>query len=275
MGQPALQLLPAETATAEAAAKQATRLILIEGGKNAALATGEAAASEGLLSALGRSAVGGVLGTAAAPVIAFLTVLFWPTTLGDGTLKQPPSNQASSATTPAAVPQSNLEPVQKCPERKGCPPHDWEVKTPGKSVEEAVRDFDKRIAGLRNSPSQAGEMRGVQFERDAMILNNKKHPIEAVGTEYVCRRCGKEQEVDIIFKDGQIAESKSANFKQVSKSKQPRKLADLQSFFNCNKGTSFKPLAKLDDNHPDVDRVAQKFHDRGFELERLNTHSMR
>ncbi|WP_224250075.1 hypothetical protein [Hyalangium gracile] len=273
MGEPALQLLSTEAAVGEAAAKQTTRLIVIEGGKRAALATGEVAVSEGAVSAAARGA-GLVLGSTAATVGAFLLALLWPSSLADGTLKQQPTQDANTAS--SAVPQANEKVIQECPGNKNCPPHDWVVSKQGKSVDEARKEAKERITELSKSPSQSDTMRGVVFERDAMELNNKKRPIETVGTVFKCRRCGVEQEVDIIFKDGQIAESKSANLKSVKKkSKQSQRLLDLQSFLNCNRSTNFQPLAKLDANHSEVDPVAQKYQERGYEIERLNTYTTR
>ncbi len=274
MGEPALQLLSAEAAAGEAAAKQTTRLIVIEGGKRAALTTGQAVATEGAVSTVGRIALL-ALGSTAAAAGAFLLALLWPSSLGDGTLKQQPK-PAESAATPSAIPKRNEETIQRCPESKNCPPHEWVLWKEGKSVDDATRVAQDRLAELSKSPSQSDTMRGVAFEQESMDLNNKKHPIDTVGAIYKCRRCGAEQEVDILFKDGQIAESKSANLKSVKKkSKQSQRLLDLQSSLNCNKGTNFKPLAKLDANHSDIDSVAQKYNERGYEVERLSTSATR
>ena len=112
MGEPALQLLSTEAALGEAAAKQTARLIVIEGGKSAALATGELAVSEGVASTALRGA-GVVAGGTAAAAGAFLVGLLWPSILADGTLKQRAT--LSVSTSPAAVPQANEKVIQECP----------------------------------------------------------------------------------------------------------------------------------------------------------------
>jgi hypothetical protein len=138
----------------------------------------------------------------------------------------------------------------------------------------AVKQKDIDI--LSRKPSRANQMRGLQFEKDAIELNHQKRPIESVGREYRCQRCRVKQEVDILFKDGQIAEAKSASLKTVkNKGEQAERLKDLQVWLNCQNGATFKPLAKLDNSHVEVDEVAQKLEGRGFEIERLNTASKR
>jgi hypothetical protein len=265
MGEPALNLAPAEEATGEAAAQQTTKLVLIEGGKDAAAAEGGGEAA-GLLATLGEIAA--VASIAAIALVALL----WPTDIApDPPMPQAGPDPPAPDPAPPPVPQQNPEPKQDCPETKKCPPHDWYVADPGKSAEDGMAEQQNKIDDLKKSPSRAGQMRGAQFEKDAIDLNGRKRPIESTGRIYRCRRCGAEQEVDIVFKDGQIAEAKSRNFKGVkSGGDQAGRYTDLQTSLNKQNGTNFKPLGKLDKSRPDVDQSAEKFDSRGFEVEQLD-----
>src|SRR5678810_352800 len=105
MGEPALELAPAEELAAEEAAKQTTRLVLIEGGKGAAAGTGEVIAGETVAEGLLAGA-----GAVALAVGAFFLVLLWPSEIAPEPRMGPPPK-------PAPVPAPNPQPLtQPCPQ---------------------------------------------------------------------------------------------------------------------------------------------------------------
>ena len=112
----------------------------------------------------------------------------------------------------------------------------------------------------------AKQMRGLEFEKKAIQNNKEKLPIEACGKEYVCKKCGKNQEIDIAG-GGRVAEAKSRNFKGVkNKSAQSQRIKSIQKQFA---DPSKKPLAKIDNSLPDSGQSAAKYKERGFDVEPL------
>jgi hypothetical protein len=100
MGAPALA--PATEVAAQEAAKQTTRLVVIEGGKAAAKQTAARAGAAEVAGLAARGAAGATL----AAIGAFLLILLYPSKLADGTL---PKNA------PKTFPDTPPEPVQLCP----------------------------------------------------------------------------------------------------------------------------------------------------------------
>ena len=98
MGDPALNLLPEEEVLAEEAGQQTTQLVLIEGGKDAAVG-GEVVAGE----TAGESILAG-LGTAGAATMAFLLVLLWPSKIAPDPPMDPPKGSTVPNPNPSAVP---------------------------------------------------------------------------------------------------------------------------------------------------------------------------
>jgi len=107
MGEPAVELAPAEEFAAEEAAKQTTRLVLIEGGKGAAAEAGEVAAGE----TVGEGLLAGAGATAMA-VGAFFLVLLWPSEIA-------PEPSMGPRPRPSPIPAPNPTPVvQPCPKEE-------------------------------------------------------------------------------------------------------------------------------------------------------------
>lgn len=281
MAKPALplQLLPAEEAIGEAAAQQATRFIVIEGGKGAAVNEALAVSSRTALEEA-------VVVTAGRTLLIGLTrfvcalIAFYPSSTATGSEDQPSwSQNPDPKKEPLPVPNQTPEIVQNCPvDKPDCPPHQWVVKKAGESLDKATKRLQDQIDYLekKKSPEKIRYKESLQFEKKAMELNNKKRPIESVSTIYKCVNpgCKAVQEVDILFEDGQVAESKSASLKTVRDDeyrKQSERLKDLQKFLNCQNGKTFKPMLKSDANHKDANDVEQEYQKRGFEIESLNT----
>lgn len=114
MGDPALQLGPAEEVAAEQAAQQTTRLVVIEGGKSAAAGAGETVAGE--------TAAEGLLAGAGATLAAIgvaLLILLWPSDIAPEPRISPPATAG-----PAPVPVPDPPPVTECPPQPcdPCPP---------------------------------------------------------------------------------------------------------------------------------------------------------
>jgi hypothetical protein len=142
--------------------------------------------------------------------------------------------------------------------------HVWEVKTPGKSIEDQKADNQRLSDSLANKPSRASQKRGYDFENIAIDANKDKLDIQCCGREYLCSECGIEQEVDIMGKD-QIAEAKSRTEKGVkNKKKQCNNLFDIQK--KLFQGDT-PPLAKLDGTLSDVSGSEGIYKRRGFATE--------
>lgn len=105
MGEPALVLEP----LGEAAARQATRFVVIEGGKSAAVgATATEVAVGAEATAAGASS--SVLGTVLLPVLVFLAILLYPSSIGP----EPDLNHPRPEPQPPPAPAPNA--VQECPQ---------------------------------------------------------------------------------------------------------------------------------------------------------------
>jgi len=291
MGEPALQLEPAEEVVAEQAGEQTAKFVVIEGGKDAAVGAGEELA--------GQSAARGLLAGAGAELAAIggvLLILLWPSPIapdppmpryspgsatptsssapGDTQTCGAPTAQNDSEATPPSAPASAAPPdTERDPDEKKCPPHLWVVVESHKP-EETINDR-RNLATKTKNPDQA---RGYNFEADAIEENGKLREIEATDRKYRCARCGKETEVDILFKDGQIGEASSKKAKQVASGKrdQAKLQNDLQRQLNQDTNTTHMPMAKVD-NSKDLNNTVdqngrsskQIFEERGYQVELL------
>ena len=133
MAEPALQLLPAEEAAAEAAATQTAKLVVIEGGQSAAAeAAGAEVAVEGFLAGAGVVAAG---------IAAALLVLLWPSQIA-------PEPTTASRSKPQSTPTpSPASPVEECSSRKTCEEMVAEIQD---AIDRDKRAFNnKGIHGLR------------------------------------------------------------------------------------------------------------------------------
>ena len=147
-------------------------------------------------------------------------------------------------------------------ERNNCN-HSWiSIKMP--SINEAIKENEKLINGMKNKSSMKEVMRGYEFENKAIRDNLKKMNLLSASAKYKCTKCGADQEVDVVG-ERQIGEAKSSNKKQYSKKgMQRRSLKDIQEkLFDATK----KPRAKLDANHKDYEMVREKYARSGFETE--------
>jgi hypothetical protein len=147
--------------------------------------------------------------------------------------------------------QSPTDTVNSCSDKKQaeapqCPPHDWVIDEgrPGVSADDGIAHAQDNAKALETKPSKADQRRGYVFEARAIEANKQRKPISFTGRTYICRRCGKEQEIDIGFEDGQIAECSSKKAKQVDtgKKEQAKKEKEIQAMLNKDQ----KPLAKID-----------------------------
>lgn len=145
--------------------------------------------------------------------------------------------------------------------------HVWEEANSGDNVDDQVGKLDKDISNLEGKPSRAAQIRGYEFEKKAIIHNKEKLPIEKCGKVYRCKKCKKEQEVDIVG-GNRVAETKSRTSKGVkNKSDQCKRLKSIQSqLFDPSK----KPLAKIDGDLNDFSKSKEIYERRGFEVECVN-----
>jgi hypothetical protein len=104
MGEPALLLSPPEEVVVEETAKQLWKPVVIEGG---------AGAVEAGTAAEGSFAAGAAIASAAA-VFAILLVLFYPSKLGDGTLRPEARIPPRPPIDPKSVPVPKAGQVQQC-----------------------------------------------------------------------------------------------------------------------------------------------------------------
>ncbi len=158
---------------------------------------------------------------------------------------------------------------EKCEQESVCPPHNW-VEVERKAPDETKSLLDSMVSDLQSKPSKAEVMRGWVFEKMALAENQKIKDVEASSVKYRCSKCGDEQEIDILFKDGQIGESKSRNFKGIKSTKdQLARIADIQRQLNQKNKTNLQPLAKLDNTRPNIEDSAEYVKDHGVDVERL------
>lgn len=175
-----------------------------------------------------------------------------------------PSGSPANAATMVGVVQSPIPPGVEAPGESEPCDHEWEVKDSGKTPEEAKKDNESIVAANANKPSMKDDMRGYSFENKAVEANMEFLDIQAVGRVYRCKKCGQEQEVDIVGTE-RVAESKSRTFKGVKgKSKQARRVRDIQrKMFK----PSLNPLSKLDGSLSDAAQSQGKYLERGFDVE--------
>ncbi|WP_431688063.1 hypothetical protein [Hahella sp. NBU794] len=144
--------------------------------------------------------------------------------------------------------------------------HDWEaISQP--SVAEATEANKKLIDKLGNKASRSGQKRGYAFENRAIEDNLPKMNLVSAGAEYKCKKCGQDQEVDVVG-DRQIGEAKSTNANQYkNKGKQRKRLRDIQSkLFD----PSLPPRAKIDGQNEDHQELKKRYENSGFEVEVVN-----
>jgi hypothetical protein len=144
--------------------------------------------------------------------------------------------------------------------------HDWDKTDPGKSPADAAKSNQDRVDANADKPTMDDAMRGLKFENKAVADNTPKMNIQSVGAIYKCKKCGQEQEVDIVG-DKRVAESKSRTAKGVKgKSKQARRIRDIQ---HKKFDPKQNPLSKLDGSMADNAESAKKYLERGFDVEVL------
>jgi hypothetical protein len=172
------------------------------------------------------------------------------------------------------IPPTGTQTCPKEPEKKKeCPPHTWKIVSED--------DPDQHIKNLLKDAKESkdrGRGRGLDFEATG-IEENKKHGIETTNRVYKCVKCGQIQQVDIVFKDGQLGECKSKKAKQ-TRSKEVKRQAerylDIQRQVNHVRKTGHKPLAKLD-NSEDLKKTVDEngrtskeiMKKRGYDIELL------
>lgn len=142
--------------------------------------------------------------------------------------------------------------------------HDWEEVDGGVSADDQINKLNSDISNLEGKPSRMSQKRGHEFEKKAVIKNKEKLPIDKCSKEFKCKKCKKNQEVDIAG-DNRVAEAKSRKSKGVKKkSDQCKKLKSIQlQHFDPSK----KPLAKIDGDLEDVQKSKEIYERRGFEVE--------
>lgn len=142
--------------------------------------------------------------------------------------------------------------------------HDWVEIDSGLSPDDQVNKLESDISHLEGKPSKTSQKRGYVFEKKAVIDNRDKLPIDKCSKEYKCKKCKKNQEVDVVG-GGRVAEAKSRKSKGVkNKSSQCKRLKSIQSqHFDSSK----KPLAKIDGELEDVQKSKEIYERRGFEVE--------
>ena len=148
-------------------------------------------------------------------------------------------------------------------QKETCDPHAWE-----KVSQESPADTKAKNDNARAATKQQDAKRGYEFENKAIDANMDKMNIQATSVVYKCRKCGEEQEVDIVG-DSQLGEAKSRSAKQVKKkgSKQARNYRSIQE---QKFGSGTKPRAKLDGGRGDHGETRAEFERRGFQVEIVN-----
>lgn len=187
--------------------------------------------------------------------------------LGDQMLNNcGPGGSPPNSATMGGVITSPLPPGTPAPGDADPCDHEWEQTNPGKTPADAAKANDDQIADNAGKPSMDDKMRGLAFENKAVADNQPKMDIQSVGAVYKCKKCGQEQEVDVVGKK-QVAEAKSRTYKGVKgKSKQARRVRDIQhKMFDPTQN----PLAKLDGSMADHADSTKKYLERGFNVEVL------
>jgi len=157
------------------------------------------------------------------------------------------------------------------------PPHSWTVVDPGKKPEDQKKEKKEKAAELTAKdekraakakamksapakPKNADAARSAAFEAKAIEENEKKKPIASCAVKYKCTNCGMDQEVDIVFEDGQHAECQShssENYRKAmladgEKRNQAERYVDIQRQNNQTIGVGrigVQPMTKFDGAH--------------------------
>ncbi len=115
-------------------------------------------------------------------------------------------------------------------------------------------------------PRFANDARSADFEAKSIAENEKKKPIDGCEVEYKCKNCPANTKVDIVFEDGQVAESQSETAENYDtdkrKSNQAKMLVDIQRQNNEERGTSHTPMAKFDGTNVGDPALAKKAAER-------------
>ena len=154
-------------------------------------------------------------------------------------------------------------------DQKRCPPHDWVVVSEGEDPDTTIA---KNNANAQALPAKkADQARGYLFEVKA-IEANKKRGIKKTSRKLQCRICKVDQELDIVFNDGQIGECSSKKAKKVADGKrdQAKRQKEIQVLMNKESGKEHKPLAKIDGSLADAtgkDSAQAVFERREYQVE--------
>lgn len=159
------------------------------------------------------------------------------------------------------IPPSPPSTIEPCRDESD---HIWKEFESGLSPDNQIDSLDNEISRLEGKPSRTSQKRGYEFEKKAVIDNKEKLPIDKCSKEYICIKCEKKQEVDVVG-DNRVAEAKSRKVKGVkNKSDQCKRLKSIPSqLLDANK----KPLAKIDGDLEDVQKSKEIYERRGFEVE--------
>jgi hypothetical protein len=162
----------------------------------------------------------------------------------------PTSNQAVAGN------QGATASVQKCP------PHEW-VVTSQKTPEKAKEDNANEAARLRakGGARDIRQAETLEFANKAIDTNMATMKIQACEVKIKCDACGEEGEIDILG-DEQVAESQSESARNLDtdkrKSRQAKRLNDVQNTMNGAQGTAHKPKAKIDSGQIGDRRLAER-----------------
>ncbi len=146
-----------------------------------------------------------------------------------------------------------------------CPPHDWRI-TSSKTPEEAKRDNKATADGLRarGGADNIRQAETLEFENKAIDANMTKLKIQFCSVKIKCHDCGQEGEIDILG-DEQAAEAQSSSARNLDagtegkrKSKQAKRLNDVQGQMNDMQGTSHAPVSKMDKSQIGDENLAKR-----------------
>jgi hypothetical protein len=139
------------------------------------------------------------------------------------------------------------------PNPQKCPPHDWKVISQ-KTPDETKRDNAAQAAYLRGrgGAREIRQAETLEFENKAIDDNMAKMKIQATSVKIKCNDCPDEGEIDILG-DEQVAEVQSCSARNLDagtegkrKSRQAKRLNDVQTQMNEIQGTSHAPKSKID-----------------------------
>lgn len=177
------------------------------------------------------------------------------------------------------------------------PPHQWEVvvddkgdekkQTPeqakkekaeqAKEFRERDREREAKAAAMgapKPDPRYEKDAQDLDFESKAITKNEEKKKIAACEVEYKCKNCPENTKVDIVFEDGQLGECQNEKARNYDtdkrKSKQAKKLVDIQRQINEQRKTNHKPMAKFNnDNIGDAALADRSATRRGLQFENV------